>query len=197
MNKNHSKYTKDLPRKLYTFFLNYDGIGAPSFSKFARSIGITVAELEGYRRSNALLSLGYTAEEYERYLSGEKMPKKAEKALRRVKKIKSAPLNAADLISQERTGKGELRNPDSSRIFRMLISLIPSTVCMLFTISVMISLKQNMSAASVIEAILKISTLPVIDLKGYSGGYEYATRDEKEWIEAKASLLESFLKAKQ
>lgn len=49
MNKNHSKYTKDLPRKLYTFFLNYDGIGAPSFSKFARSIGITVAELEGYR----------------------------------------------------------------------------------------------------------------------------------------------------
>lgn len=153
-------------------------------------------ELE-YRRSNALLSLGYTAEEYERYLSGEKLPKKAEKALRRVKKIKSAPLNAADLISQERTGKGELRNPDSSRIFRMLISLIPSTVCMLFTISVMISLKQNMSAASVIEAILKISTLPVIGLKGYSGGYEYATRDEKEWIEAKASLLESFLKAKQ
>ena len=49
MNKNHSKYTKDLPRKLYTFFLNYDGIGAPSFSKFARSVGITVAELEGYR----------------------------------------------------------------------------------------------------------------------------------------------------
>jgi hypothetical protein len=49
MNKNHSKYAKDLPRKLYTFFLNYDGIGAPSFSKFARSIGITVAELEGYR----------------------------------------------------------------------------------------------------------------------------------------------------
>ena len=49
MNKNHSKYTKDLPRNLYTFFLNYDGIGAPSFSKFARSVGITVAELEGYR----------------------------------------------------------------------------------------------------------------------------------------------------
>ena len=50
MKKNHSKYTKDLPRKLYTFFLNYDDIGAPSFSKFARSIGVTLRDLDGYRR---------------------------------------------------------------------------------------------------------------------------------------------------
>ena len=50
MKKNHSKYTSDLPRKLYTFFLNYDGIGAPSFSKFARSIGATLYDVEYYRR---------------------------------------------------------------------------------------------------------------------------------------------------
>ena len=50
MKKNHSKYTADLPRKLYTFFLNYDGAGAPSFSKFARSIGVTLYDIEHYRR---------------------------------------------------------------------------------------------------------------------------------------------------
>ena len=50
MKKRQSKYTKDLPRKLYTFFLNYDGPGVPSFSKFARSIGVTLADIERYRR---------------------------------------------------------------------------------------------------------------------------------------------------
>ncbi len=50
MKKNHSKYTKDLPRRIYTFFLNYDGPGLPSFSKFARSIGATLDDLDRYRR---------------------------------------------------------------------------------------------------------------------------------------------------
>ena len=50
MKKNHSKYTNDLPRRIYTFFLNYDGPGVPSFSKFARSIGATLADVEDYRK---------------------------------------------------------------------------------------------------------------------------------------------------
>ena len=50
MKKNHLKYTKDLPRRIYTFFLNFDGPGAPSFSKFARSIGATLDDLEGFKR---------------------------------------------------------------------------------------------------------------------------------------------------
>ena len=49
MKKNHSKYTTDLPRRLYSFFLNFDGGGVPSFSKFARSIGVTVTDIERYR----------------------------------------------------------------------------------------------------------------------------------------------------
>lgn len=44
------KYAKDMPRKLYTFFITYsDNQGAPSFIKFARSIGITLDELERFR----------------------------------------------------------------------------------------------------------------------------------------------------
>ena len=50
MRKNHLKYTSDLPRRLYTFFLGYEGAGAPSFSKFARSIGATLDDIERYRR---------------------------------------------------------------------------------------------------------------------------------------------------
>ena len=50
MKKNHSKYTTDLPRRLYTFFLNYDSPGVPSFSKFARSIGATLSDVESFRK---------------------------------------------------------------------------------------------------------------------------------------------------
>ena len=46
-----SKYKKDYPRMMYLYFAGYDeSHGAPSFSKFARRIGVTVYELEGFRR---------------------------------------------------------------------------------------------------------------------------------------------------
>ena len=44
------KYSSDLPRKLYAFFHGYSDTGAPSFSKFARSIGATSADLEDFRK---------------------------------------------------------------------------------------------------------------------------------------------------
>ena len=45
------KYTKDLPRKMYSFFTSYEGSGSlPSFEKFARSLGTTLAVLESFRR---------------------------------------------------------------------------------------------------------------------------------------------------
>ncbi len=48
--KTKRKYEKDLPRRLYAYFVSYDDTrGAPSFSKFARSLGVTLEELEGYR----------------------------------------------------------------------------------------------------------------------------------------------------
>jgi hypothetical protein len=43
------RYESDLPRRLYTYFLTYSDSGAPSFSKFARSIGATLADVEGWR----------------------------------------------------------------------------------------------------------------------------------------------------
>jgi hypothetical protein len=46
------KYTKDMPRRLYTFFTSCDdGAAAPSFSKFARSIGSTLSEIESWRKN--------------------------------------------------------------------------------------------------------------------------------------------------
>ncbi len=45
------KYEKDLPKRLYAYFVGYDEAkGAPSFSKFARQIGVTLEDLTKYRR---------------------------------------------------------------------------------------------------------------------------------------------------
>ena len=152
------------------------------------------AELE-YRRSNMLFSLGYTKDEYEAYQRGEEMPPKMQKALKRVENIKRAELDAATLLSNERQRKSELKNPETSRLLNLLLKLIPSTVCMIFTVSVMVSIKDSMTASGVIEAILKLSTLPIIGLKGYSGGYEYVTSNEIAWLDTKCRLLDSFLKS--
>ena len=45
------RYTREMPRRLYSFFVTYkETDGAPSFSKFARSIGATTAEIEEMRQ---------------------------------------------------------------------------------------------------------------------------------------------------
>ena len=79
----------------------------------------------------------------------------------------------------------------------MILRLIPSTVCTFFTVSVIISTKDGLTASSVIESILKLSTLPVIGLKGYSLGYEYTLGSEISWLELKTDLLDAFIKHRE
>ena len=48
--KKKHKYQSDMPRRLYSFFLNTAESGnLPSFEKFARSIGVTLEEIEQMR----------------------------------------------------------------------------------------------------------------------------------------------------
>lgn len=50
LNKKKKGYSSDLPKKLYLYFISHEGTdGAPSFHKFAKSIGTTVACLEQFR----------------------------------------------------------------------------------------------------------------------------------------------------
>ena len=51
MDSKKTKYTDDLPGRMYAFFRNYSDIGAPSFLKFAASIKVTLADLESFRKN--------------------------------------------------------------------------------------------------------------------------------------------------
>lgn len=45
------KYERDLPRRIYTFFIGYDDEkSAPSLQKFARANGFTTEELLAFRK---------------------------------------------------------------------------------------------------------------------------------------------------
>ena len=49
--KKGKKYDKNFPKQLYLFFINsINESTPPSFSKFARSIGLTLCELEAFRK---------------------------------------------------------------------------------------------------------------------------------------------------
>ena len=47
--RERAEYKTSLPRLMYTFFTSYSDAGAPSFVKFARSIGVTLSDVEGWR----------------------------------------------------------------------------------------------------------------------------------------------------
>jgi len=154
-------------------------------------------ELE-YRKNNTLFSLGYTEDEYEAYRRGEYSSKKSMRELRKVDRLKRASLSAADLLSKGgRRYESELKNPETRKLFNLFLRVIPSTVCMIFTISLMISTRENQSFASVIESLVKLCTLPIIGLKGYNAGYRYATEAELGWLDTKSNLLDCYIKRRE
>ena len=64
---------------------------------------------------------------------------------------------------------------------------------MLLTVSIIPSIKEDMTASAIIEGILKLSSLPIIAFRGYSAGYFFSRRSRCAWIETKARLLEAFI----
>ena len=64
---------------------------------------------------------------------------------------------------------------------------------MIFTVSVILTAKDDMSLSTIIEGIIKLSALPVVGFKGLLDGYGFAKEHKSLWLETKARLLESFV----
>ncbi len=47
--KKGRRYGKTMARQMYLFFIGYSDVGAPSFSKFARSVGAALEDIERWR----------------------------------------------------------------------------------------------------------------------------------------------------
>ena len=146
-----------------------------------------------YRQKAFVTSNALSVEAFNRFLAGEKTDEKSEKIFRKAKRMKAIPLSPKTLLSKEReNGKSELKNPERSKLFHLIAKLIPTTLCMTVTVSVMLTAKEGLSPAAVIEGILKLSTLPIVGFKGYAGGYSYVRKTYAPWLETKGRLLETY-----
>ncbi len=155
----------------------------------------TLEELK-YRRTNLLYFHNLSYSEYEKYLKNgaSGFTKDILKIFKKADKLKAIDITPKDLLSHERgTGKSELANPEAHKTARLALGLIPSTVCMTLTVSVMLTAKENLGAAEIIDGILKLSALPIIGLRGYATGYNYIKCNKTEWTETKSRLLDMFI----
>ena len=148
-----------------------------------------------FRRTSLLLTYGESRERYELYLSGcRDFPKRSIKAFRKAEKLKAIPLSPKTLLSREHTeAKSELSNPEAFKIARLVLKLVPTTLCMLLTVSIIPSAKENMTASAVIEGILKLSSLPIIGLRGFIAGYRHVKERKVSWLETKTRLISAFV----
>ena len=150
-----------------------------------------------YRRLSYLSENGYSESDYIAYKSGKKFPRRGVRVFRRTEKMKVIRLSPAVLMSHSHSRiDGELTDPKRRRLINALLSLIPSTLCTVFTVSVILTAKEDMSLSAVIDSLLKLSALPIIGFKGMIDGYRFAREDKSAWLESKARLLETFIQTK-
>ena len=147
-----------------------------------------------YRRLSYLSEMGLSKCDYLSYRSGKVFSRRNMRIFRKADKIRAVNLTPSTLLSSTHgVSQSELLGPGRAKLISSLISLIPSTVCMIFTVSVMLTTKDGMTVSSVIEGILKLSALPIIGFRGMLDGYKFAKEEKSAWLETKARLLETFL----
>ena len=147
-----------------------------------------------FRRSSLLCSLGYSEAEYEAYKGGAAFDKRARRAFRGADRLRAVSLSPTTLLTSVRQGGEELHNPEKTRLPRLALKLLPSTLCMVLTASVILTARTDLTPSVLADGILKLATLPIVGFRGYESGFAYATGPRCAWIETKTRLLECFLK---
>lgn len=152
----------------------------------------TARELD-YRRKCFLTDAGYSDKEYAAYERGEPVSRNARAVFKRAKRLRSAHITPAFLLSSSEKGKkSELCDPTRFKLVKMTVKIIPTLACMCVTVSVILTMKDGLSAADIIESLLKLSSLPIISFRGYSAGYGYIKSCEIPQINIKSRVLEAF-----
>ena len=167
------------------------GDDIPAFRDFC--IRYSREELE-YRRLTCLISAGVSKEEFEAGPTPTQS-RDTRRAIKRAMRMRAVELTPFTLLGGEcRRSGSELTNPEKSKLPMLFIKLIPTAICMAFTVSMMITAKGGLDLAAVISGIVKLSTLPIIAMRGYVQGYNYATETLTSWLETKYKLLDAFIK---
>ena len=148
-------------------------------------------------KSEELYATGFKETENEAVTEKTKKPEFSKAAIRtfkRADRIKPVEISLSTLLnSNSKNSKSELRDPQKSKFCFLALKMIPTSVCMILTVSVMLTVKESLTAGTVMDALLKLSTLPIIGFRGYSTGYNFHKFNTVPWLETKIRLIEAFL----
>ena len=151
-------------------------------------------ELE-YRKCAVLASAGLTKAQMQGWLVGEGVGRKAKRVFKRVASMKAVTLTPQILLSRSGLSqRSELDSPEKFKLLRMTIGLLPTTLGICLTVSVMLSVKDGLTVESVIEGLIKLITLPVVGFRGYTAGYAHVKEHGIAWLETKTRILHVFKK---
>ncbi len=151
-----------------------------------------------YRREAFITEAGYTPEEFEAYKRGEKTTLREKFFFAKAERMRAVKLTPAVLLSGgSYSAASELENPEKKKLLYSFIKLIPSTICMVFTVSVILTTRGDLTPSVIIDGLIKLSALPVIGFRGYTAGYSFVKDKKTVWMETKSRLLEAFINEEQ
>ena len=143
-----------------------------------------------YRKRRMMLYAGLTEDELKKETPI--TDRKKARAKRRIARAKPLSLTPELLLSNNSTEAERLRDPGRDKLINLTLKILPTTVCAFFTASVVLSVKE-LTPVTVIEGIMKLSTLPIVGFRGYVNGYNYKKDNESAWLKNKIRILEGFL----
>ncbi len=148
-----------------------------------------------FRRENMLICYSEDQKEFEQFLVGKRdFDKRKLRIFKKAARLSPVQISPHALLSRESIStRSELRNPSCMKVLRLFVKLIPTTVCMLLTVSIIPSVKDSLGTEEILEGIIKLSSLPIIGFRGYSTGFFYTHKEKIPWIETKTRLIRAFL----
>ncbi len=149
------------------------------------------------REDRLLLAYGLSREDLEGYRRGERFGKKKSHQLRCVAKTTSRALTPNELLFFEGLQEEEITTaPKKRNRFFGIVRILPSLLCTLLTVGVMIDLKDGFSIRLALEGILKLSALLSMGLRGYIAGVHYVSDVLTPYHKVREKLLDAFLNKK-
>ena len=151
-----------------------------------------------FRQDMMLSEAGLAREDLSAFLRGEITDKGTRRRLRHISRLKQARITPAILLSRGPVSqKSEISDPKSAKLHTVLCELLPSTFCVIFTASILLSAKGGLGIEGIVEGIVKLAALPIIGARGFISGYFYAKDESSAWLDTKARLLTLYLSEKE
>lgn len=148
-----------------------------------------------YRRESFIAEAGYTEEEYAEYKRGARVTLRERWYFSRARGMRAVNLTPAMLLSGAGiSAASELENPERKKLLYSFLNLLPSTLCMIMTVSVILTVRGDLTPSVILDGMIKLSALPIIGFRGYCAGYSFVKDKRSVWLETKARLLESFVR---